>query len=170
MIRSASLSDAAAICAIYNHYIENTRVTFEEDALPEAEIAARIEATLPAFPWLVWEEQGAVIGYAYANRWKSRSASRFTVESTVYLKHDFVGRGIGKKLYAQLIEDLRKIGLHSVLGCIALPNRASERLHEKLGFRKVGHFEQAGWKFKQWIDVGYWQLNFAHDGANSSGP
>ena len=158
MIRSATVFDAPAICAIYNHYIAHTVVTFEEEVLPESEMARRIEATLVSMPWLVWEEAGEVIGYAYAGRWKTRSAYRFAAESTVYLRHDATGRGIGPKLYARLIDDLREAGFHAVIGGVALPNEASQRLHEKAGFRKAAHFEQVGWKFGQWIDVGYWEL------------
>lgn len=158
MIRSVSLSDAAAIGAIYNHYIANTCVSFEEVPVSEAVMAGRIKDVSSSYPWLVWEEQGEVIGYAYANKWQTRTAYRFSVESTVYLRHDCTGRGIGRKLYERLIADLREAGLHSVVGGIALPNPASQALHEKMGFKKVAHYEQVGWKFEQWIDVGYWQL------------
>jgi len=161
MIRLASTSDAAAICEIYNYYVLNTCITFEETAVPEAEMAARISDTLSAFPWLIWEESGVVVGYAYASKWKSRGAYRYSAESTVYLRHNVTGRGIGRKLYEQLVDDVRKLGMHCVIGGIALPNDASQRLHETLGFRKVAHFEQVGWKFKKWIDVGYWELDIA---------
>ncbi len=158
MIRPVSTSDAATICAIYNHYIVNTCISFEEEPISESGMAVRIKEISSSYPWLVWEEHGEVIGYAYAGKWKSRTAYRYAVESTVYLRHDVAGRGIGRKLYEQLVIDLRKAGMHCVVGCVALPNDASQRLHEKLGFKKVGHFDQAGRKFEQWIDIGYWQL------------
>ncbi len=158
MIRPATETDAPAICAIYNHYVLNTIITFEEEAVPEAEMAGRIREITASLPWSVLEESGEVIGYAYAGKWKSRCSYRYTVESTVYLRHDVTGRGLGSQLYAGLISDLRKIGMHSVIGGVALPNAASQRLHEKAGFRKVAHFDQVGWKFGQWIDVGYWEL------------
>ena len=164
MIRSISPSDAPAICAIYNYYILNTPITFEEEAVSEDEMTQRIRETLSAFPWLVYEEQGEVLGYAYANKWKGRCAYRFSAESTIYLRHDQVGRGAGSKLYAQLLSELRKNRLHSIIGGIALPNEASQRLHEKLGFKKVAHFEQVGWKFEKWIDVGYWELILKESG------
>ena len=163
MIRSASFSDATAICTIYNHYIINTPITFEEEVVSEDEMAERIRETLSAFPWLVYEESGEVLGYAYASKWRTRFAYRYSAESTIYLRHDQAGRGIGHCLYAQLLSELRKGRLHSIIGGIALPNEASQRLHEKLGFKKVAHFEQVGWKFEKWIDVGYWQLTFSDE-------
>jgi L-amino acid N-acyltransferase YncA len=163
MIRAISLSDAYAICAIYNHYIANTPITFEVEAVSEAEMSGRIRETLSSFPWLVYEESGEVLGYAYASKWKGRSAYRYSAESTIYLRDGQGGRGIGHRLYSQLLSELRNRGLHCIIGGIALPNEASQRLHEKLGFKKVAHFEQVGWKFEKWIDVGYWQLTFSDD-------
>jgi L-amino acid N-acyltransferase YncA len=163
MIRSAMPKDAAAICAIYNHYVLNSCITFEEEAISEGEMTTRMAEIIPALPWLVWEENGDVIGYAYANKWKSRSAYRYSAESTIYLRKDSVGRGIGRKLYVQLLSALRGAGMHGVIGGIALPNIASQRLHESLGFKKVAHFEQVGWKFGKWIDVGYWECIFPSD-------
>jgi L-amino acid N-acyltransferase YncA len=101
---------------------------------------------------------GKVVGYAYASKWKSRSAYRYAVESTVYLDPRFTGQGIGRHLYGSLIAELRQRSLHAVIGGIALPNPASIALHERMGFVKVAHFKEIGWKFNQWIDVGYWEL------------
>ena len=157
MIRSATPSDALSICGIYNHYVEKTWVTFETEAVTVAEMTERIASALTVLPWLVWEEKGEVIGYAYASKWKGRAAYRYSVESTIYLRHDAGRRGIGSQLYAALIGELQKLGIHCVIGGIALPNAASQRLHEKFGFKKVAHFEQVGWKFDRWIDVGYWE-------------
>lgn len=158
MIRSALVTDACAICSIYNHYVLNTCITFEEEAVTDDAMRSRIRETTQSLPWLVFEEKNQVVGYAYASRWKSRSAFRYSVESTVYLHRDAVGRGLGRKLYERLISDLSQAGLHSVIGGIALPNVASQNLHEKVGFKKVAHFEQVGRKFDRWIDVGYWEL------------
>jgi phosphinothricin acetyltransferase len=158
MIRPASEADARAVCSIYNHYVLNTCVTFEEAAVSETEMSARIRDTTASLPWLILEVGGEVLGYAYASRWKSRCAYRYSVESTVYLRPDVVGRGFGRQLYDQLIPPLRADGTHAILAGIALPNPPSERLHERLGFKKVAHFEQVGWKFNRWIDVGYWEL------------
>jgi len=158
MIRLATTDDAASIAAIYNHYVLNTSISFEEEAVSNAAMAARIRETTESLPWLVSEDEGEVLGYAYASKWKARGAYRYSVESTVYLKHGTTGQGLGTKLYDRLLSDLRSRGMHSVIGGIALPNAASQRLHEKMGFRKIAHFEQVGWKFERWIDVGYWQL------------
>lgn len=146
------------VCSIYNHYVLNTWVTFEEEAVSEREMRVRIKDASASLPWLVLEERDEVVGYAYATRWKSRSAYRYSVESTVYLRQDVVGRGFGRQLYDRLIAEVRAAGMHLVIGGIALPNQASQRLHEKMGFKKVAHFEQVGWKLNRWIDVGYWEL------------
>jgi phosphinothricin acetyltransferase len=158
MIRAATAVDAAAIVAIYNHYIKNTTVTFEEAPLAAADIAQRVAAVTAEFPWLVLEREARILGYAYASRFHARSAYRFTVETTVYVAHDAHRSGIGTEVYGALIERLRAQKLHRALGIIALPNDASVGLHEKLGFRKVGETEEVGWKFGRWINVGYWQL------------
>ena len=160
MIRSATVADAPEISAIYNHYVLNSCITFEEEAVSAADMAARIRDVTESLPWLVLEDNDHVVGYAYASKWKSRCAYRYAVESTIYLRQDALGRGLGRELYQRLISDLRHAGMHSVIGGVALPNAASQRLHEALGFKKVAHFEQVGWKFDQWIDVGYWEYIF----------
>ena len=157
-VRPATPNDAATIAGIYNHYIENTVATFEEQPVDEAIIGQRMSDVCRSYPWLVVSEGEQIIGYAYANRWKDRSAYRYTVESTVYLAPHATGRGIGRPLYEALLNELRERGFHSVIGGVSLPNPASEKLHEKLGFTKVGHIQQAGWKQQRWVDVAYWQL------------
>jgi phosphinothricin acetyltransferase len=157
-IRPCTDADAAAVCAIYNHYIRDTVVTFEETPLEVAAMNQRIADVGARFPWLVAEEAGEIVGYAYGTAWKARSAYRFTVESTVYLAPQYTGRGLGVALYSALLAELRRGGFHSVVGCIALPNAASVALHEKLGFKKIGVFSAVGWKFDRWVDVGYWEL------------
>ena len=158
VIRVCVPADAARIAAIYNHYIERTIVTFEEQAVDAAEIERRIVATTARWPWLVAEHDGAMVGYAYASAWKSRSAYRFAVESTIYLDPAKFGRGLGTELYGALIAELRNRDVHCVIGGISLPNAASVALHEKLGFRKIGEFSEVGWKLDRWVDVGYWEL------------
>ena len=159
MIRLATITDAAAIAAIYNHYVVNTSVTFEEDAVSTKEMAQRIGDTIAAeLPWLVWAETDKVLGYAYASKWKSRCAYRYAVESTVYLDKAATGRGRGTQLYTALIAELKKQNIHCIIGGVALPNEASVALHEKFGFQKVAQFKEVGWKFEKWIDVGYWEL------------
>jgi len=158
VIRASDVSDAEQICAIYNHYVERTVITFEEAPVVERDMAQRIADVTRRLPWLVWEQDGSVVGYAYATPWKTRSAYRFSVESTVYVSPDFGRRGIGTRLYQGLIHDLRTRNVHCVVGGIALPNPASVALHEKLGFAKVAEFKEIGWKLGRWVHVGYWEL------------
>jgi L-amino acid N-acyltransferase YncA len=158
MIRDVQGHDAAAICSIYNYYIENSVTTFEEHPVSVPEMKKRIKEITKELPWLVFEEQGSVLGYAYASKWKSRCAYRYSAESTVYLSRMSIGRGIGTQLYEALIGRLRSLSFHSVIGGIALPNPASVALQEKRGFEKVAHFNEVGWKMSRWVDVGYWEL------------
>jgi phosphinothricin acetyltransferase len=158
VIRDAAAPDAAAMASIYNHYVLNSTITFEEQAISAEEMTARIaEVNTAGLPWLVAEHAGRIVGYAYASKWKGRCAYRFSVETTVYLEQNATGHGIGTKLYAALFERLRQAGMHAAIGGVALPNAASVALHEKCGMRKVAQFEQVGFKFNRWIDVGYWQ-------------
>ena len=157
MIRDANAADAQAIAEIYNHYIENTIVTFEETPVTADEMWSRMSVDRGDFPWLVFEEEGTILGSAYASKWKGRCAYRHSAESSVYLDHQAVGKGVGTTLYTKLLEELKDRSIHTVIGGIALPNAASVALHEKLGFTKVAHFKEVGRKFETWIDVGYWQ-------------
>ena len=143
----------------YNHYIASSVITFEEELVTPAEVERRIAGVQSAsLPWLVAEESGKITGYAYSTAWRPRSAYRFSVEITVYIAPTHAGRGIGSRLYSELLPVLRARQIHAVMGGIALPNHASIALHEKFGFRKVAHFHQVGFKFDRWIDVGYWEL------------
>ena len=158
MIRPATAADAAAIINIYNHYIATTTISFEENPVSEKEMAQRIQDVTANMPWYVEEQDGEVVGYAYATPWRVRSAYRFSVESTVYVSPEHPRKGIGARLYQVLIDDLRSRGIHVVLGGIAQPNAASVALHERFGFEKVAHFKDVGRKFEQWVDVAYWEL------------
>lgn len=164
VIRNAETSDAAAICRIYNHYVRNTVITFEEQPVPETEMASRIEEYTRRCPWIVYEESGQIRGYAYAAPWKGRSAFRFSVESSVYLDASATGAGLGSLLYRELLARLRAASFHAVIAGITLPNAASVALHEKFGFRKTGEFHEVGWKFERWLDVGYWELLLSQEG------
>jgi phosphinothricin acetyltransferase len=158
MIRAATSIDAAAIAGIYNYYLREMVITFEETPVSDDEVARRIEDVVARYPWLVAEQDGAVVGWAYATEWKTRSAYRLSVETAVYVAPTHHGRGIGTALYAPLIVELKARRLHSAVGGIALPNPASIALHEQLGFKTIGHFVEVGRKFARWVDVGYWQL------------
>lgn len=160
MIRAATGADAPALCTIYNHYIENTVISFEEIALGSDAMAARVEQVQSVgLPWLVAEDDsGRLFGYAYASTWKARAAYRHSVEITVYLDPQATAQGIGSALYHALFAALPKRGVHAAVACIALPNEHSVALHEKFGMRKVAHFNEVGYKFGRWLDVGYWQI------------
>lgn len=157
-IRPARATDAAVIADIYNHYVRDTIITFEEEAVTADEMARRIEEIGTAgLPWLVAEKEEAVAGFAYASKWKGRCAYRFSAEVTVYIDAARRGEGLGRALYSSLLRELEARGIHTALAGIALPNDASVRIHESFGFRKVAQLEQVGFKFGRWIDVGYWQ-------------
>jgi L-amino acid N-acyltransferase YncA len=148
MIRPALPADADAIARIYNYYILNTVITFDELVITPQDITRRLDDVYAAYlPWLVAVSSGRIVGYAYAFIWKERSAYRYSVESTVYLDPDTLGVGFGSQLYENLLTNLRQQKLHTVIGGIALPNEASIRLHERYGFRKVAHFKDVGYKF-----------------------
>lgn len=160
MIRAVTLNDAEALTPMYNHYIETSGVTFEETLITSDDMRERIQTIhfTKGFPYIVFEENNEVLGYAYATTFRERVAYRYTVESTVYVDPNHFGKGIGKLLYQELIELLKQQDFHSVIGVITLPNEPSVQLHEQFGFKKVGHFTEVGKKFGRWMDVGFWEL------------
>lgn len=162
-IRLANMGDSLAISEIYNWYIKNSTITFEEEPVTAGDMAQRIAVSDATRPWFVLETNdnngvSTLLGYAYAARWKERSAYRFAREVSIYLISDARGEGFGLALYTTLIEALRETDIHILLAGITLPNEASIALHEKLGFKKVGEFEEVGKKFDNYLNVGYWQL------------
>ena len=160
MIRDVNMADAAQICSIYNYFVENTVITFELTPVDVDQMTKRITEISAGYTWIVYQENGEITGYAYASKWRDRPAYRFVTETTVYIRKGDERKGIGKELYAELLNRLKTKGFHSAIGCITLPNKASVALHEKLGFAKVAHFKEVGFKFEQWQDVGFWQLIF----------
>lgn len=159
MIRTVARSDSERIAKIYNYYIEHTVVTFEKELVTKEEITERIEkVTAKNFPYLVYEQNGEVIGYAYLDYWRSRSAYDITLETSIYFDSEVVGKNLGSTLYAELIHRARSLGIHSLIGVISLPNAVSQKLHEKFNFRLVGNFRESGIKFDRLIDVEFWQL------------
>lgn len=157
LIRRVTPEDAAAVAAIYNHHVVNTIVTFEETPVDAAAMRARIEEIERAHAWYVADVGGEIAGYAYASAWRPRSAYRKSVETTVYVGEAHLGRRIGIALYGTLLPEIAKRGFHSAMAGIALPNAGSVALHERVGFAKVAHFREVGWKLGRWIDVAYWQ-------------
>lgn len=160
-LRAATPGDAAAIAEIYAPFVTASAVSFETDPPGPAAMRARIEAGGPLYPWIVAEEDGALLGYAYAARFRERPAYRFTVETTIYLRPGATGRGLGSILYAPLIAILEAQGFTQAIAAITLPNDASVRLHERLGFAPAGTYRQVGWKLGGWHDVGLWQRPLA---------
>lgn len=157
-VRPALSEDASAIAEIYNHYIRTSTITFEEQPVSAADMAARIaEIRSISYPWLVAAAGSEILGYAYGGRWKVRAAYRHSSEITVYTRPGSEGVGVGSALYEQLLPALKAAGVHAAIGGVALPNEASVRLHEKFGFQKCAHFREVGFKFDRWIDVAYWE-------------
>lgn len=157
-IRPATVADAAPVAGVYNHYVKETTVTFEEEEVSPPEIARRIhEVGSASLPWLIAERDAEIVGYAYATKWHPRSAYRFSAEITVYVDASQKRVGVGSRLYDHLFPILQARGIRAVMAGIALPNESSVALHEKFGLSKVAHFKEVGFKFNRWIDVGYWQ-------------
>lgn len=156
-IRTAKPEDAASIVEIYNFYVENSIATFEVEAVSKSEMRRRVSEILENYPFLVCEENGVLLGYAFAARYKSRAAYRHSVEISVYVKNGTERKGVGSILYEHLFAELKAKPVHAIIAGISLPNERSVRLHEKFGFEKVAHFREVGFKFGRWIDVGYWE-------------
>jgi L-amino acid N-acyltransferase YncA len=157
-IRQVKLSDSAQVAEVYNYYIQNTHHTFETEPLGAEEMQRRIAEIMEHYPYLVAEEDGEILGYAYATRFRMREAYEFSVESSIYVKNDAKQRKIGTQLYVQLFDELAETDVHAIVAGIALPNDASIIFHERLGFEKVAHFNEVGYKLGRWIDVGYWEM------------
>ena len=158
MLRNVRPDDAPSIAEIYNHYILNSPATFEEIPVSQDEMRQRILETTRAYPWLVSEEDGKLLGYCYGRKWRERAAYRHSVEVSTYLDPSAVGKGRGSALLDAILVELRRRGFHCVMGGVSLPNDASVALLQKFGLRQVAHFKEVGYKFDRWIDVGYWQL------------
>lgn len=154
LLRAFTWSDVPAITAIYRHYVEETVITFETEPPSEAVMADRFGKMQDlGHPLIVAEQAGRVIGYAYASFYRPRAAYRFTCEDSIYLDKDAVGQGIGGLLLARLLEESKAAGFRQMLAVITAERANSVRLHEKLGFRKVGHYDQVGYKFDRWLDI-----------------
>lgn len=160
-IRSAVPADGEALSRIYAPYVDGVATSFEETAPDGAEMARRVDATIPDYPWLLAEADEQVLGYAYAGSFRARAAYAKTVESSVYLDPGARGQRVGTRLMKALLEDLRLRGFHRVIAGATLPNDASTALHQSLGFAFVGVFHEVGYKLGTWHDVGFWELGLA---------
>jgi phosphinothricin acetyltransferase len=156
MIRLARRDDAERVAAIYRPYVTESAISFETEAPIGEEMALRMAAAIG--PWLVLEEGGIVVGYAYGAKHRDRAAYAWSVDVTVYVDAACHRRGIGSALYSSLLALLRLQGFYTAYAGITLPNAPSTGLHEALGFRKVGVYAKVGYKRGAWHDVGWWQL------------
>jgi L-amino acid N-acyltransferase YncA len=167
-IRPIQDRDTGETLAIYRPYVEQSATSFEYDAPTESEWLERIEKTIAEYPWLVIEFENKVIGYAYASKHRTRTAYSWSVESTVYIDHNFHELGFGKVLYQTLFDILRLQGYRNVYAGVTLPNSKSVRLHKSMGFYEVGVFKNIGYKFGNWYDTGWFQLHLS-DPATAPG-
>ena len=164
MIRIAERRDAAQIAEIYRPYVEGTAISFEEDAPSALQIAAKIEKVGSEFPFIVYEEPasegapGELLGYAYGTLYRERAAYRWSLEDSVYVRQDSVGKGIGKSLLATLVELLRELGYIKIYAIIAPPNPASVALHDELGFTSLCRFSDTAFKLGRWQAIDWMEL------------
>ena len=157
-IRSAKLTDAEQIAEIYNYYILNTHHTFEIEPLSAEEMKRRVGEVSGEYPYLVAETDGEIQGYIYAAQFRLREAYKHSVEVSIYVRNQAKQKGIGSELYKRFLEELKETDIHTIIAGISLPNEASVKFHEKLGFEKVGHFREVGYKLGRWVDVGFWEM------------
>ena len=159
-LRLAAPADAAAVAAIYAPFCLETAVSFETTPPDEGQMRERINTLTQRYPWLVAvSETGDVLGYAYAGKHRERAAYRWSVDFTAYLAPEAKRRGIGTALYRALMKICQSLGYCRAFAGITLPNEASVRLHEKIGFRAIGVYRRVGFKLGRWHDVGWWSLD-----------
>jgi phosphinothricin acetyltransferase len=158
IVRDFQDRDVAPACALTNHYIQHTAVHFGMYPYSPDEFRAMWQEGVTKYPWLAAEIDGRFAGYAKGSRWREREAYQFTAEVGLYIERDLQGKGIGKALYLELFIRLKAAGYHTAVAGVTLPNDASVRLHESMGFAKVGVFREVGRKMGAWHDTGWWQL------------
>lgn len=158
LIRDFEERDIAPAAKLTNHYIEHTSVHFGIHPLRPEEFGAMWTSSRETYPWLAADVDGQFAGYAKGGRWREREAYARTVEVGLYVDARFHKQGIGRGLYTELLRRLKVAGFHTAVGGVTLPNEGSVRLHESMGFTKVGVFREVGRKFDQWHDTGWWQI------------
>jgi len=161
LLRFAHDDDAAAIRDVYAPAVLESAISFETELPGVDEMRARLHEVTALAPWLVLEDAGELLAYAYATRFRTRAAYRWAMETTVYVRAGHHRRGLGRAIYAPLLDLLRAQGFRQAIGAITLPNPGSVGLHERLGFRRCGAYPAVGWKFGAWHDVGLWELALA---------
>lgn len=153
IIRPATLMDAEAILRIYNPYIENSCVTFEYKPLSISAFRQRMEQVMASFPWIVYETDRRLVGYAYASPYHTREAYSWNCDSSVYVDKAYQDQGIGTTLYQNLFLILKEMGYYNVYATVTSPNPVSLAFHQQLGFQVEGTHENTGWKFGRWLGV-----------------
>lgn len=169
-IRPVTPADADAIAAIYAPYVAETVISFEATPPDAAEMARRIATVTANYPWLVAEADGQLAGYAYATRYRDRAAYDWAVETAIYVDRARPRRGVGRALYAALLDMLEDRGFVTAIACLTLPNRASVAFHEALDFEPAGVQPRIGFKAGKWHDIGFWQLDLAPRKASPERP
>lgn len=155
-VRVVETADAKAICDIYNHYVEHTVITFITERQTTEGFARKIERILPVYPWLVAEEDGAMLGFCYADRLRPHDAYRWDVELTIYLHPDAPKRhGVGSALYAAMLRLLTRQGFRNAYAVITVPNESSVGLQTAFGFHQIALFRNTGYKLGAWRDVAW---------------
>ena len=166
LIRFATAADAERILEIYAPYITDTVISFEYDVPTPAEFSARVEEIRSRYPYLVYERDGLVVGYAYASAYSSRAAYDYTVDLSVYADAAYCGQNIGECLYAAMFDILTKQGFYSAYACITATNQNSLSFHKRMGFKDAGTHPVAGFKHGQWLDVCWYVRHLrSHIGA-----
>jgi L-amino acid N-acyltransferase YncA len=155
-VRLAHIRDAGPIAAIYAPIVATSATSFEVEPPSPEIMAERIAHTLPTYPWLVSEDAGAVVGYAYASQHRARAAYQWSVDVSVYIHEGSRGQGIGRALYSALFALLRAQGFANAYAGITLPNPGSVALHEAMGMTAIGVYRHVGYKLGAWHDVGWW--------------
>lgn len=169
-VRLAREPDAAAVAALYAPFVAGTPVSFETVPPDEPEMAIRIRRALETHPWLVWDEDGRVTGYAYAGPHRARAAYRWGVDVSAYVAAAARRAGVGRALYDTLFRVLRAQGFHDAYAGITLPNPPSVAFHEAMGFTPVGVYRRVGYKLGEWHDVGWWQRAVGDHAPDPSEP
>ena len=170
IIREVNLNHAEALSDIYKYYVDNTSYTFEYSAPSAREFSARIEAITKKFPFFVCEDNGEIIGYAYANMFKERKAYQWVCETSIYIKNGSTQKGAGKLLYEKLLLALKKQGFVKAVAVLGCPNEGSEVFHQKMGFSLAATLPAIGFKHGAWHDIKYYVIELNQIRDNMSEP
>ncbi len=170
MIRIVNLADSKQILDIYRYYVECDSATFDIEVPNECEIQEKIKTLSATFPYIVYEQDGCVIGYAYAHPYYGRKAYMWNVEVSVYVDKRYLHQKIGSKLYEKLLALLTKLGYNKAYACITASNTASIKMHERFEFKEIGYFKEAGYKLDAWWDVVWMEKELQKASINPQTP